>query len=77
MPLFRITSTIDTTVMTDRQQYDYPSLDFAKVEARSILSQLASGRLPLGAWETIAVEIYDEAMTPLTELRLQFTEIVK
>lgn len=77
MPLFRFTAIVDATVLKDREQFDYPSLEFAKVEARNVLAQLASERFPLGDWEMISVEIYDDAMKPLTELRLSFQEIEK
>lgn len=77
MPLFQFTATVDTTVVKDREQFDYPSLEFAKVEARSVLAQLISDRFPLGSWEMAAVEIYGEELQPLTELRLSFQEIEK
>ena len=51
MPLFHFTATVDTTVVKGREQFDYPSLEFAKVEARSVLSQFMSDRFPLGSWE--------------------------
>jgi len=77
MPLFHFTATVDTTVVKDREQFDYPSLEFAKVEARSVLSQFISDRFPLGSWEMASVEIYGEELEPLTELRLSFQEITK
>lgn len=77
MPLFHFTATVDTTVVKDREQFDYPSLQFAKVEARNLLSQFMSDRFPLGNWEMVSVEIYGEELQPLTELRLSFQEIAK
>lgn len=77
MPMFHFTATVDTTVVRDRERYEYPSLEFAKVEGRSVLSPLVQDRFPPGTWEMASVEIYDERPEPLTELRLSFQEIEK
>jgi hypothetical protein len=77
MTVFIVTATIDTTVVRDRLPFDYPTLDFARVEARHLLAQLVTERLPASDWEMISVEIYDEELQPLTELRLSMQEIAK
>lgn len=77
MPSFILTATVDTAVVRDRDIFDFPTLDFARVEARHLLARLVAERLPLGEWEMISIEIYDEALNPLTELRVSMQEIEK
>jgi hypothetical protein len=77
MPHFLMTAAVDTTIVKDREPFQYPTLEFARVEARHLLARLVAERLPLGDWEMISVEIYDESTRPLTELRISMQEIEK
>jgi hypothetical protein len=77
MPLFHFTAIVDTSVIREREQLDYPTLEFAKGEARSMLMQMANERLQVGGWEMMFVEIYNDQLEPLTELRLTFQKIDK
>lgn len=77
MPLYHFTAIADTTVLKEREQYDYPTLEFAKQEARAMLITAANERFSAGGCDMISVEIYDDQLRPLSELRLLFQEIGK
>jgi len=69
--------TIAGTDVSDRIPFNFPTLEFAKIEAQAILTRMAHERLGVDLPEMFSVEIFNEAQQPLVELRLLFQEIEK
>lgn len=77
MPRYHFTAIVDTEVAEIEGARDFPSVDGARIAAREALGRIASNRLSRGDCEFISVEIFDDHKAPITELRLEFREVVK
>ena len=77
MPRFQFTAVVDGEVAKAGNGLDFASLESARSGALTELGKIAAARLGCGRCELISVEIFDEAKTPITELRLEFREIPK
>lgn len=77
MPHYHFTAIVDTEVAEDEGARDFPSVDAARTAARDALGRIAADRLSRGDCEFISIEIFDDNKTPITELRLEFREVVK
>lgn len=77
MPQYYFTAIVDTEVAESEGTRSFPTPESARDGAREALGRIAADRLSRGDCEFISVEILDDAKTPLTELRLEFREIVK
>lgn len=77
MPNYHFTAIVDTEVAEIEVARDFPTIDAARIAAREALGRIASDRLSRGDCEFVSVEIFDDRKTPITELRLEFREVVK
>jgi len=77
MPQYHFTAIVDTEVAEIDGTRRFQSLEAARDGAREALGKIAADRLSVGECEFISVEIFDDDKTPITELRLEFREVVK
>lgn len=77
MPQYYFTAIVDTEVAEIEETRSFTTPEAARDGARETLGRIAADRLSRGDCEFISVEIFDDAKTPLTELRLEFREIAK
>jgi len=77
MPQYHFTAIVDTEVAEIDGARHFDTQEAAKAGAREALGRIAADRLSRGECAFISVEIFDEAKTPVTELRLEFREILK
>jgi hypothetical protein len=77
MPQYYFTAIVDTEVAEIEGTRSFATPEAARDGAREALGRIAADRLSRGDCEFISVEIFDDAKTPLTELRLEFREIAK
>jgi hypothetical protein len=74
---FYFTTVSGTDDITSDVPCECPTLDLAKVEARSLLARMATARLAANPCEMMSVEIFDASGNPLSELRLMYQELDK
>lgn len=77
MPEYHFTAIVDTEVEEIDGTRQFQTPEAARDGAREALGRIAADRLSRGECEFISVEIFDEDKTPITELRLEFREVVK
>jgi hypothetical protein len=77
MPQYYFTAIVDTEVAEIEGTRSFATQEAARSGAREALGRIAADRFSRGDCEFISVEIFDDAKTPLTELRLEFREIAK
>lgn len=77
MPHYQFIAIVDAEVAEIDGTRDFPTIDVARTAARDALGRIAADRLSRGDCEFISVEIFDDHKTPITELRLEFREVLK
>jgi hypothetical protein len=77
LPQFYFSTVAGDGTIQSQIPAEFDDTDFAKLEARRILANLASDGLPREPPDMMSVEIYDADRKPLFELRLVLQEIVK
>ena len=77
MPHYHFTAVVNTEVEDIDGTRQFPTPEAARDGVREALGRIAAERLAQGECEFISVEIFDEDKTPITELRLEFREVVK
>jgi hypothetical protein len=76
MPKYFFVTTVGTDV-SDRLEFDFPTLEFAKVEARGLMMRTVMTHLETSPPDMFSVEIFNETLDPLAEMRLIYEEIDK
>lgn len=77
MPHYHFTAIVDTEVAEIDGTRRFETPEAARDGAREDLGRIAADRLSRSECEFISVEIFDDNKTPITELRLEFREVLK
>ena len=77
MPHYHFVAVVDGDVAETEDVRSFADFEEARLAARSVLGRIAAERLAKADCEFISVELFDEAKTPVVEIRLEVREIPK